>query len=50
MDRFPVAMAYVPWQNWNTVYDPEQGLHAGTIFPELNQPFLGVRNKKGGCR
>ncbi len=44
---FPVAMAYVPWQMWNTVYDLEKGLDTGTIFPELNKPFKGVR---GGCR
>ncbi len=42
-DNFPVAMAYVPWQRWNTVYDLEKGLPIGTIFPELNKPFLGVR-------
>jgi len=47
MEDFPVAMAYVPWQNWHTVYDLERGLSCGTIFPELNKPFLGVR---GGCR
>ncbi|MDE6960350.1 MAG: spore coat associated protein CotJA [Lachnospiraceae bacterium] len=45
--EFPVAMAYVPWQRWHTVYDLEKGLSTGTIFPELNKPFLGVR---GGCR
>lgn len=50
MDNFPVAMAYVPWQNWNTVYDLEKALTCGTIFPELNKPFLGVRDVKGGCR
>ncbi len=47
MEDFPVAMAYVPWQNWHTVYDLERGLSCGTIFPELDKPFLGVR---GGCR
>ena len=44
---FPIAMAYVPWQRWGTLYDPEKGLECGTIFPDLNKPFLGVR---GGCR
>lgn len=39
--------AYVPWQYWNAVYDLEKGLAYGTIFPELNKPFLGVR---GGLR
>ena len=46
-DDFPVAMAYVPWQRWNTVYDLERALSTGTIFPELDKPFYGVR---GGCR
>lgn len=44
---YPVAMAYVPWQQWYTVYDLEKGLTCGTIFPELDKPFRGVR---GGCR
>lgn len=34
-------------QYWNAVYDLEKGLAYGTIFPELNKPFLGVR---GGLR
>lgn len=46
-EEFPVAMAYVPWQRWNTVYDLERALSTGTIFPELDKPFYGVR---GGCR
>lgn len=47
LEDYPVAMAYVPWQNWNRVYDLERGLRTGTIFPELDKPFLGVR---GGCK
>lgn len=46
IDRFPVAMAYVPWQAWNQTYELETALCEGTIFPELNQPFCG---KRGGC-
>ena len=37
----PLAMGYVPWQEWGKIYDPEEGLCNGTIFPELNLPFLG---------
>lgn len=37
----PLAMAYVPWQCWNNVYEPAEGWHRGTIFPELDLPFLG---------
>lgn len=39
-----LAMAYVPWQHLQTVYEPEYGLDRGTIFPELDKPFLA-----GGC-
>ncbi|MVB09586.1 Spore coat associated protein JA (CotJA) [Caprobacter fermentans] len=37
----PVAMAYVPFQHFDTTYPAERGLVYGTIFPELNKPFLG---------
>ena len=40
-----VAMAYVPWQNWKSLYKPEKGLQRGTIFEELDKPFRGI----GGC-
>ncbi len=30
-EEYPVAMAYVPWQYWNAVYDLEKGLAYGTI-------------------
>ena len=42
----PIAMAYVPWQKWQKLYEPSQGLEHGTIFGELDKPFLG----KGGRR
>lgn len=41
----PLAMAYVPMQQWCETYEPAEGLHRGTIFPELDLPFLGG----GGC-
>lgn len=41
-----VAMAYVPWQNFYKVYEPEKALMIGTIFPELNKPFLGRRMER----
>lgn len=37
----PLAMAYVPWQCWNETYEPAEAHHRGTIFPELDLPFLG---------
>ena len=42
----PIAMAYVPWQKWQDIYEPCKGLEHGTIFRELDKPFLG----KGGMR
>ena len=49
-DFFPeetaIAMAYVPWQRWKELYEPCRALEAGTIFAELDKPFLG----KGGRR
>lgn len=43
----PIGMAYVPWQNFHSVYDPDKALMCGTIFSELNKPFLG---KRGACQ
>lgn len=37
--QFPVAMAYVPWQQWQTTYTPERGLVQGTIFPDMDLQF-----------
>lgn len=37
----PLAMAYVPWQSWGSLYDVCEGLSAGTVFEELDKPFLG---------
>lgn len=42
-DNFPVGMAYVPWQTWNQVYDFDKALQRGTLFPELDKPFIGRR-------
>lgn len=43
-DKFPVAMAYVPWQRLTHIYeDLDEALEIGTIFPELNKPFSGRR-------
>lgn len=41
--RFPIAMAYVPWQQWGELYEPDCALTQGTIFKDLNKIFCGVR-------
>ena len=40
------AMAYVPMQKYGLVYEAENALEKGTLFPDLDKPFLG----KGACR
>jgi len=42
-DDYPIGMGYVPWQEFKNLYDPEKGLHSGTIFAELEKPFTGRR-------
>ena len=39
-DSYPIGMAYVPWQRWQQPYPIEQGFRRGTIFPELDLPFV----------
>ncbi len=39
----PVGMAYVPYQQWKNVYDPSVALDRGTVFEDLDKPFLGER-------
>ena len=42
-EDYPIGMGYVPWQEFKNLYEPERGLHAGTIFIELDKPFTGRR-------
>jgi len=42
-----LAMAYVRWQSFGTVYEPDKALQIGTIFPELFKPYTGC--KGGRC-
>ncbi len=38
----PIGMAYIPFQQGiQGMYNSEKGLDTGTIFPDLNKPFLG---------
>ena len=36
-----LAMAYVKMQTFGDVYDPQLAYTRGTIFPELDLPFIG---------
>ena len=42
VDQFPIAMAYVPWQqNCNMYENLDEAFRVGTIFTVLNKPFKG---------
>lgn len=43
LDNLPLAMAYVPMQKWRNIYEADVGLDRGTMFCELDLPFLGDR-------
>ncbi|MCD7883786.1 MAG: spore coat associated protein CotJA [Lachnospiraceae bacterium] len=42
----PLAMSYVPYQSWETPYEPCTALKEGTVFQSLCKPFCG---KGGKC-
>ena len=40
------AMSYVPWQIWRNIYCIEEGLEKGTIFEDMDKPYIGRCGKK----
>lgn len=42
IDSLPLAMAYVPVQKWGKTYEPDVALSRGTLFPDLDKPFLAA--------
>ncbi len=39
--NYPLASVYAPIQQWRDAYDEEMALSRGTLFRELDKPFLG---------
>lgn len=39
--KIALAMAYVPFQEFKELYNSEVGFDRGTVFKQLDQPFLG---------
>ncbi len=37
----PLTMAYVPMQPLTSTYEQDEALKSGTLFPNLDKPFLG---------
>ncbi len=46
IENMPIAMAYVPFQQWRNIYEPRQALQRGTIFKELDLPFTCAKECK----
>lgn len=46
-DYESLAIANVKWQKFDKTYDPEIAIKKGTIFPELDKPFIGTGKIKG---
>ncbi len=40
-DMTSLAMAYVPYQKWQKLYSPDVAINRGTLFSELDKPFIG---------
>ena len=49
-DNWAIGMGYVPWQKMTNVYEPAQALRTGTLFPELEKPFMAHPMARKGAR
>ena len=49
LSGYPLASVYAPIQEWRELYDEERALKAGTLFSELDLPFVCGKSTKGGC-
>lgn len=43
LDDMPLAIAYVPRQQWDKTYEASVALTRGTLFPALDLPFCAVK-------
>ena len=46
LEYLPLAMSYVPMQEWGAIYEGLKALDSGTLFPDLDLPFCGRRLSK----
>lgn len=46
---YPLAMVYSPVQSFASLYELDDGFARGTIFSELDLPFLAYNEKGGSC-
>lgn len=38
-----LAMARIPMQPWESVYEPNTALSRGTLFPALDLPYVAIK-------
>lgn len=52
LKHFRLAMAYVPWQEWERIYEDEAALSRGTLFESLDLPWYpsACVEKNDTCR
>lgn len=51
LDNYPLASVFVPLQEFDKLFDMDTALSRGTVFAELDLPFMGDSVYKGGsCR
>lgn len=48
LNDYPLASVYAPLQSFRNLYDCNTAFHRGTVFTELDLPFMGVTVQKGG--
>jgi hypothetical protein len=44
--NLPLGISYVPMQIFRKLYEPAVGLERGTLFQELDLPYIGEGAKK----
>lgn len=49
LEGYPLAMVYSPIQAFQGLYALEDGFDRGTVFEELDLPFLAYNSKGGEC-
>ena len=49
LEGYPLAMVYSPVQCFKELYDVDTALMQGTVFSQLDLPFMGESVMKGGC-
>ena len=49
LHEYPLASVYAPLQSWRRLYDCETALQRGTLFEELDLPFVCGEMNGGKC-